>query len=71
MRLVDGIEFVREYRKLNSPYKSIIVILSTLPLKSEQQKELQEMGVYDFVVKPLNTEKLIQLMEQHFSTAEH
>jgi len=70
MRLVDGIEFVREYRKLHLNVHSIIVILSTLPLKKEQRMELQEMGIFDFLVKPLNTEKLIQIMDQHFSTAE-
>lgn len=68
MRLVDGIQFVKEYRKMNPSQKSVIVILSTLPLSPEQKVELEQLGVYDHLVKPLSSEHLMEIMEEHFST---
>ena len=67
MRMLDGIEFVKEYRKLHVIQTSVIVILSTLPLSQEQINELQKLGVYDYFVKPISTEKIIDVMEEHFS----
>jgi CheY-like chemotaxis protein len=69
MRLMNGIEFVKQYRKLNVPKKSVIVVLSTLPLQPEQKRELEKLEIYDFFVKPLSGEKLIAIMEDHFSPA--
>lgn len=69
MRLVDGIEFVKEYKKLKVPHESVIVILSTLALKEEQKLELEQLGVFDYLVKPLSTENLMMIMEEHFSHA--
>ncbi len=67
MRLVDGIEFVKQYRKLNTKNKSVIVILSALPLRKEQKQVLENMGVIDFYVKPLNVEKLMHVVNEYFS----
>ncbi|MBX9853353.1 MAG: response regulator [Cytophagaceae bacterium] len=67
MRMLDGIEFVKEYRKLHTSQSSIIVILSTLPLRQDQIKELKSLGVYDYFVKPISAEKIIGIMEEHFS----
>jgi CheY-like chemotaxis protein len=66
MRLINGVEFVREYRKMKLPSQSVIVVLSTLPLKEEQQAELESLNVHHFYVKPLNSEKLLALMEECF-----
>lgn len=66
MRLINGVEFVRAFRKLNITTRSVIVVLSTLPLREDQEKELRSLGVYDFLVKPLNAEKLLHIMEEHF-----
>jgi CheY-like chemotaxis protein len=68
MRLVDGIEFVRQYRKLNIKHPCVIVILSTLPLKEDQKQDLVDLGVRDFIVKPLNADKLLGIMEKYFSS---
>lgn len=69
MRVVGGIEFVRRYKSLNLNFQSLIVILSTLPLREDQEKELRELGVYEHIVKPLNTEKLQRIMSEYFSDA--
>lgn len=67
MRLVDGIEFVQKYNKLKLPMRSVIVVLSTLPLREDQKIELESLGVFDFFVKPLSSEMLISIMDEHFS----
>jgi CheY-like chemotaxis protein len=67
MRMLDGIEFVKEYRKLHLHQSSVIIILSTLPLRDDQKKELETLKVYDYIVKPLSAEKLMEVMEHHFS----
>jgi CheY-like chemotaxis protein len=69
MRLVDGIEFVQKYNKLKLTKRSVIVVLSTLPLKEDQKSELENLGVFDFFVKPLSGEMLISIMDEHFSHA--
>ena len=66
MRLINGVEFVREFRRMKISPNSVIVVLSTLPLKAEQEKELRSFGVHDFLVKPLNAEKLNHIMDEHF-----
>jgi CheY-like chemotaxis protein len=67
MRLINGVEFVKEYRRMNLPSHSVIVILSTLPLREEQKSELINMGVTHFYTKPLNAEKISEIMEDYFS----
>lgn len=71
MRLVNGVEFVKEYSKLHIFRKSVIVVLSTMPLKNDQKEELEQYGVMDYYVKPLSSEKLMSIMEHHFSPADH
>jgi CheY-like chemotaxis protein len=71
MRLVNGLEFVKKYRKIKTKNKSVIIILSALPLKKEQKQELEKLGVIDFYVKPLNAEKLANIMNEYFSLSKH
>jgi CheY-like chemotaxis protein len=67
MPFMDGKEFLENLYKINNNVQ--VVVLSSMDLDENEKKELMELNVIDFKVKPLTAEKLTSILEEHFNLA--
>jgi YesN/AraC family two-component response regulator len=61
MPKIDGIEVLKEIRKFNAGVKIIIVTAFQSPQISQ---EAAKYNIFDYIVKPLSGEKLIEVVEK-------
>ena len=62
MPVMDGIEATRHIRQLARPLSDITVIAMTANAFSEDRKRCSEVGMNDFVAKPVDPENLYQVI---------
>jgi CheY-like chemotaxis protein len=65
MPVMNGFEFLEEYNKLSMAKKSVVVVLSS----SENKRDIEEskrFGISTYLNKPLNEEKILEVIEKHF-----
>lgn len=66
MPVMDGWEFINEYRKLKMQERVIVVMLTT-SLFPEDKAKAEAMGeISGFENKPLTVEKINRILEKHF-----
>lgn len=68
MPVMDGFEFLNEFKNLSFPGKDevVIVVLTTSTNLNDIDK-LKGSGNTDFVNKPLTKEKVVNIVNKHFS----
>ncbi|CAN5348212.1 response regulator [soil metagenome] len=57
---MDGIDFIKEYRKLD--YTAKVIILTSIELSTDKLNQLIELNCCDLILKPINKEKLEPFM---------
>lgn len=65
MPVMNGFEFLEEYKKLPTSKKSVVVILSS----SENERDVKESkkyGITAYINKPLNERKIQEIIEENF-----
>jgi CheY-like chemotaxis protein len=68
MPVMDGFEFLKEYKILDfSGKNSIIIIMLTTSTSPNDTERLNDSGASGYINKPLTENKLIELMQQFFS----
>ena len=66
MPLMDGFEFLQHYSELDSGLRdetSVVVMLTSSSYQADRQRALGYPMVKDYVVKPMNRERAVQLAE--------
>jgi response regulator of citrate/malate metabolism len=64
---MNGFEFLEVYKKLNFPKKEAVkIIMLTTSNNPKDIERLQNMPIVDFLNKPLNEEKVHELLMKHF-----
>ena len=66
MPLIDGREFVDRYHKIPRQKECVIVVLSATDLPDAEKTELRNAGVSEFLVKPLNADKINDIVQKYF-----
>lgn len=68
MPVMNGFEFLEAYQELEDEFKhSAIVVMLTTSLNPKDTDRVEEFGVNDFINKPLNKKKLLEVLEKHFN----
>jgi CheY-like chemotaxis protein len=67
MPVMDGMEFLSEFDKLNKDKKMIVYLMHTAPLTPSQKEKISQVNLNGNIEKPLNKEKLAKLVEEHFT----
>ena len=69
MPAMDGWEFIEEYKKLDTTFTSSIkiVMLTTSNNPDDYKRSLTIESVDDYINKPLSTDLLSNLVENHYS----
>jgi len=66
MPVMDGIECTEKIRNLDDPEKSKIPIIAiTGNARNLSLEEYREIGINDFLQKPLNFDQLVNLVKKH------
>jgi len=66
MPIMDGIECTEKIRSLDNPEKSQIPIIAiTGNARNLSLQEYREIGINDFLQKPLNFDELVNLVRKH------
>jgi CheY-like chemotaxis protein len=63
MPVMDGIEFIETFRKLNLDKNKTRIIIYTASFRDKEIKMLQQIGFNDFIIKPLTEEKLLNILK--------
>ena len=62
-----GYEFLETYKRLEFKNKdSVVVAVLTCSISQKQKNRIQEYSVKDYIIKPLNGERMKGLMENYF-----
>ena len=70
MPVMDGFEFLKEYKNLDfKNKKSIIIIMLTTSTNPNDTERLNDSGASGYVNKPLTEQKLLDIMKQYFEWA--
>ncbi|MEZ4772894.1 MAG: response regulator [Bacteroidia bacterium] len=69
MPLMSAWEFLEEYKTIQAsfPGKVYLFILSSSVYRKDIERASQYDVVTDYIIKPLNKEKLLQIQEKYFS----
>lgn len=72
MPIMNGFEFLDKYNKLNDRVKSsVVVCMLTTSLAKEDLEKAKEYAILsDYLDKPLNAEKMTEIMEKYFGKPE-
>ncbi|MDI5919996.1 ATP-binding protein [Halomonas sp. LR5S13] len=62
---MDGVETTRALRRLGGAWQRVPVIAVTAHVQGEQHRVLRESGLDDVLIKPLQPQRLAQLLEEH------
>jgi CheY-like chemotaxis protein len=63
MPVMDGFEFIDAFRKYNMDKNKTRIIIYTASYNQKDIEMLQSIGFSDFIIKPLNEEKLNSLLK--------
>lgn len=63
MPVLDGYEATRRLRASNSINARVLVVAATAGVTTEERKLCQEAGMDDFIAKPIQAHKLLELMQ--------
>lgn len=64
MPVMDGFAFINAYRQLNlHSNPSLIAVLTTSPNASDMER-VRNIGINDYIVKPLTEQTLLKLLEK-------
>jgi CheY-like chemotaxis protein len=63
MPVMDGFEFIDAFRKYNMDKNMTRIIIYTASYNHKDIELLKELGFRDFIIKPLNEEKLQNLLK--------
>jgi response regulator RpfG family c-di-GMP phosphodiesterase len=66
MPVMDGMEFLQEFNKINKEQRVIIYLMHTAPLTSSQKEKISKVHLNGNIEKPLNKEKLCKVLDLHF-----
>jgi len=66
MPVMNGWEFLKEYNKIKEDKKTIIVMLSSSIKEDDKIRARSFESISDYIVKPLDENKLNQIMENCF-----
>lgn len=67
MPVMDGFEFLNEFKKLTfSGKKDVVIIVLTTSTNVSDINKLKNAGNTDFINKPLTREKVITIMSKYF-----
>lgn len=67
MPVMDGFEFLKEYKNLDFNGKSsIVIIMLTTSTNPNDTERLNDSGASGYVNKPLTEQKLLDIMKQYF-----
>lgn len=61
MPRMDGIQFLEEYNKMYKIYPPVVVMLTSSAQEQDREATIKYECVKEYLVKPLSTEKLIEL----------
>ena len=68
MPVMDGLGFLEEFRTLSFPGKeTVTIVMLTTSLNPKDVKNVEAMGIYDFLNKPLTEEGLAALLGRKFN----
>lgn len=65
MPKMDGFETTRQIRDLNGEEKNIKIVAMTASVENDERQRCFEVGMNDYLTKPLSDETLIQIIEKH------
>lgn len=63
MPVMDGFEFIEAFRRFNMDKNKTRIIIYTASYNQKDIEMLQSIGFNDFIIKPLNEEKLNNLLK--------
>lgn len=63
MPVMDGIEATKKIREFN---KDVVIIAQTAQVLNEEKQEIFDAGCNDYISKPINREKLYDLINKYF-----
>lgn len=63
MPVMDGFEFIGAFQRYNMDRNKTKIVIYTTAYNKEDFELLKEIGFHDFIIKPLNEEKLKKLLE--------
>jgi CheY-like chemotaxis protein len=63
MPVMNGIEFIETFRKLNLDKNKTRIIIYTSSFREKDIRMLQQIGFNDFIIKPLTEEKLLNVLK--------
>jgi len=63
MPVMDGFEFIGAFQRYNMDRNKTKIVIYTTSYNKEDFDMLHEIGFHDFIIKPLNEEKLKKLLE--------
>ena len=70
MPFMDGFQFLEAYKKLNFRNKdSVVVAVLTTSFLHKDKSRVKEYQVKEYIEKPITKEKMLRLMDEHFSTS--
>ena len=68
MPMADGFHFLEAYQDLEFKNKdSVVVVALTCSLSQRLKNSTKEYPIKDYIIKPLTEERMMGLMERHFS----
>lgn len=68
MPVMDGFEFLEAFRKMELKDKSsVIIVMLTTSTNPNDTQRLNNSGVSGYINKPLTEQKLIDIINKHFS----
>jgi len=68
MPVMDGFEFLEAYSRLLLPEKeSVVIAVLTTSLNPKDMQRVNDLGITDFLNKPLNKDSLQNLMQKHYA----
>ena len=62
---MDGLTATRKIRELGGDYAQLAIIAMTANAFEEDIRECMDAGMNDFIAKPINNDKLREVIEQH------
>lgn len=68
---LNGWDFLKAYHLLEDHYKArAVIIMQTTSLNPvDREKALKDNGAVDFLIKPLRTDRIIEIVNRYFSPA--
>jgi CheY-like chemotaxis protein len=67
MPVMDGMEFLSEFNKINKEQKMVVYLMHTAPITPAQKEKISKVHLNGNIEKPLNKEKLAKVLAQHFN----